>query len=75
MCKWTCTVQTPVVQGPTVHGNRHRSLLLEASQMAQNLMVVKNLPANAGDVGDMGSNPELGSSPEKEIATNSSLLA
>jgi len=37
--------------------------------------MVKNLPANAGDVGDMGSNPELGSSPEKEIATNSSLLA
>ena len=28
--------------------------------------VVKNLPANAGDVGDMGSNPGLGSSPERK---------
>ena len=37
--------------------------------------MVKNLPANAGGVGDTGSNPELGSSPEKEIATNSSLLS
>ena len=36
--------------------------------------MVKNLPANA-DVGDMGSNTELESSPEKEMATNSSLLA
>ena len=37
--------------------------------------VVKNLPANAGDAGDMGSIPESGISPEKEMATHSSILA
>ena len=37
--------------------------------------VVKNLPANAGDAGDMGSIPESGISPEKETATHSSILA
>ena len=37
--------------------------------------VVKNLPVNAGDTGDMGSIPESGRSPEKEMATNSSILA
>ena len=34
--------------------------------------MVKNLPANAGDVGWI---PELGRSPEKEMATHSSILA
>ena len=37
--------------------------------------MVKNLPVNAGDTGDMGSIPESGRSPEKEMATNSSILA
>ena len=33
---------------------------LEASQV---VLVIKNLPANAGDVRDTGSTPELGRSP------------
>ena len=39
------------------------TLILEASQMAQNLVVVKNLPANAGDVGDAVFNPWIRTSP------------
>ena len=39
-------------------------------------MVIKNLPANAGDAGDTGSIPGSGRSPgEKEMATNSSIFA
>ena len=38
----------------------HVFILFVASQVA---LVVKNLPANAGDVRDVGSNPELGRSP------------
>ena len=37
--------------------------------------MVKNLPANAGDAGDMGSKPGWGRPPEKEMATHSSILA
>ena len=37
--------------------------------------VVKNLPANAGDVRDLGSIPELGRSPRGGLATHSSILA
>ena len=37
--------------------------------------VVKNLPANAGATGDMGSIPGSGRSLEKEMATNSSIFA
>ena len=37
---------------------------------------IKNLPANAGDIGDMGLNPLHQEDPlEKEIATHSSILA
>ena len=36
--------------------------------------VVKNLPANEGDAGDVGLIPGLGRSPEKEMATHSSIL-
>ena len=36
---------------------------------------VKNLPANAGDSGEMGSIPGLGRSLEEEMATHSSILA
>ena len=40
------------------------------------VLVVKNLPVNAGDVRDMGSIPGLGRFPQKEgIATHSSILA
>ena len=39
-------------------------------------LVVRNLPANAGDLGDAGSIPGSGRSPEGEsMATNSSILA
>ena len=43
-----------------------------ASQVA---LVVKNPSANAGDLRDVGSIPELGRSLEKEMATCSSILA
>ena len=45
---------------------------LEASQVA---LVVKNLPAKAGDVRDLGSIPEWGRPLEKGMATHSSILA
>ena len=37
--------------------------------------MVKNLPANAGDVRDKGLIPGLGSSPGGRMATHSSILA
>ena len=38
-------------------------------------LVVKNLPANAGDLRDTGSSPGLGRSPAgKKVATHSSIL-
>ena len=45
---------------------------IQASQVA---LVVKNLPANAGDVGEAGSIPGSETSPEKEMATHSNSLA
>ena len=39
------------------------------------MLGVKNTPANAGDVRDIGSLPELGRSLEKGMATHSSILA
>jgi len=39
------------------------------------IIVVKNLPANAGDVGGEGSIPKLGRSPGEGVATHSSILA
>ena len=38
-------------------------------------LVVKNLLANAGDTGDMGSNPGSERSPEEAMANHSSILA
>ena len=38
-------------------------------------LVVKNLPANAGDIRDVGSIAGPGRSLEKEMATHSSILA
>ena len=38
-------------------------------------LVVKNPPANAGDLGDMGSIPELRRSPGEGTATHASILA
>ena len=37
--------------------------------------MVKNLPANAGDLRDTGEIPRGDDSPEKEMATHSSVLA
>ena len=45
---------------------------LEASQAA---LLVKNLPANAGDVRDMGSVPGSEDPLEESMATHSSILA
>ena len=45
---------------------------LRASQVA---LLVKNPPANAGDVGDMGSIPGWEDPLEKGMATHSSILA
>ena len=39
------------------------------------MLVVKNLPTNAGNIRDMGSIFESGTSLEKEMATHSSILA
>ena len=36
--------------------------------------MVKNLPANAGDTGDVGSISRSGRPPEEEMATHSSIL-
>ena len=44
----------------------------EASRVA---LLAKNLPANAGDVGDSGSIPGLGRPLEEGMATHSSILA
>ena len=38
-------------------------------------MVKKNPPANAGNIRDVGSVPDLGRSPEECLATHSSILA
>ena len=45
---------------------------LGASQVA---LVVKNPPANAGDIRDLGSIPGLGGCLEEDTATHSSILA
>ena len=37
-------------------------------------LVVKNLPANTGDIRDVGSIPGLGRFPEEGVATHSSIL-
>ena len=42
---------------------------------SQVTLVVKNLPANAGDVRDAGSVPGSGTSLEEGMATHSSILA
>ena len=39
------------------------------------VLVVKNMPANVGDIRDMGSVPGLGRFPEEGVATHYSILA
>ena len=44
--------------------------------MIKNLItVIKNVPANTGDAGDLGSVPKLGRSPGEEMTTHSSIFA
>ena len=50
----------------------YRSVSYGASQVA---LVVKNPPANAGDIRDTGSTPGSGRSPEEGMATHPSILA
>ena len=45
------------------------------SWASQVVLVVKNLPANAGDLRDVGLIPGSGRSLEESIATHSSILA
>ena len=47
----------------------------EVSRAFQVLLVVKNLPANAGGLRDVGLIPRLGSPLEESMATHSSVLA
>ena len=50
--------------------------ILETGKASQVAPVLKNLPANAGGVGDVGSIPASGRSPGQEgVATHSSILA
>ena len=56
----------------SIPGLGHCPLPFGASQV---VLVVKNLPANAGDARDLGSLPGSGRSPGKEMATLSSILA
>ena len=48
---------------------------LDLNWNSQVAIVVKNLPADAGDGKDTGSIPRSGRSPEKDMATHSSVLA
>ena len=48
---------------------------LYKEQISQMVLVVKDPPANAGDVRDVGSIPASGRSPEKGMAAHSSVLA
>ena len=50
------------------------SLISKISKASQVALVVKNPPANAGDLRDAGSIPGVGRSLEKEMATHSSIL-
>ena len=42
---------------------------------SQVVLVVKNTPANAEDIRDVGSIPESGRSPEEDMVTHSGILA
>ena len=48
---------------------------MERKRASQVVLVVKNLPASAGDIRDVGSIPGSGRSLEEGMVTNSSILA
>ena len=50
-------------------------VIVMSGGVSQVALVVKNLPANAGDVRDAGSVPGSGTSLEEGMATHSSILA
>ena len=56
-----------------------KKFILAASRVmlgvAQVVLVVKNLSADAGDISDAGLIPGSGRSPEEGVATHSSILA
>ena len=53
----------------------NNTVSLRVSGASQVVLVVQNLPANAGDIRDLGSIPGLGRSLEEGMATHSSVLA
>ena len=50
-------------------------LLTTTTGVSQVVLVVKDLPASAGDIRDTGSTPGPGRSPGEGMATHSSVLA
>ena len=76
-----CSNSSPLSQGchptshplslsspPVLNFSQHQGLFqcVSSSQTSQVMLVVKNPPANAGDVRDSGSIPRLGGSPGEE---------
>ena len=53
----------------------HQKLTQHCKSDSQVVLVVKNLPANAGDVRDMGWIPQSGRSPVEGLVTHFSILA
>ena len=56
-------------------GTVEKAYTIKLQQASQVALVVKNPPANAGDIRDVGSIPGSKDPLEKEMATHSSLLA
>ena len=67
LCCWMYTLVYPFLDG-----NLAASYKDLASHQA---LLIRNLPASTGDGRDVGLIPGLGRSPEKEMATHSSILA
>ena len=72
----TSTVGTsPLVQWLRLSTPNARGLRLIPGQGLPGGSMVKNPPADAGDVGDMGLIPGSGRAPKEEMATHSNILA
>ena len=56
-------------------GTVEKAYTIKLQQASQAELVVKNPPANAGDIRDVGSIPGSEDPLEKEMATHSSILA
>ena len=57
------------------HSHTHIHIYIHTYRASQVVLVVKNLPANAGGIKDMGSIPGLGRSLGEGMATHSKLPA